>query len=241
MIKRLTLAAVLFGCIMLLLSGFALAQTETPQTPQGEQPPVQDGSQTASGQIYFYQNGDLTAVARDVAGGSQMAEFAVIELLKGPTDEEKAAGYVTFIPDGVKLQYSTIKQDNSEYSVCLSNELLALQSDSETAAKALAQIDKTLQDVTGISNIGITVAGQDMGSTPQDAYEALGVSQETGAAATSQSSGGNTALLIILIVIAVLLLAAVLFFFFYIQRKRKAKLPSGAIKGSKRPNNRTKK
>jgi Sporulation and spore germination len=240
MMRRITIIMILCACIMLLLTGAALAQTEQQPIPGGDQPPTDSGSQPASGNVYFYQNGALAGVSRDIAGGSQMAEFALLELVKGPTDEEKALGYQTFIPDGVKLQYSTIKQDRSEYSVCLSSELLGLEGDSERAAKALEQIDKTLEEVTGISNIGITVASQDMGGTPEYAYAVLGVAKNGGPGAASESSGGSTILIIIIIVIAVLLLAALTFLFLFV-RKRKAKPAVVSAKGGKRPSNRTKK
>lgn len=230
MIRRATTIGFLCGLVFLLLGGIAFAQ----QVPSDQQPPITGGQETASGQVYFYLNGELAGVSRDVAGGSQMAEFALLELVKGPTDEEKATGYVSFIPDGVKLQYSTIKTDQSEYSVSLSNELLGLNGDPEKAAEALAQIEKTLQEVTGIDNIGITVAGQEMGSTPQDAYEALGVAKQGASETTSGSSGGNGLLITIVIILAVLIVGFLIFFFGYMPRRKAKSATATAGKAGKR-------
>jgi hypothetical protein len=242
MLKRAIMLLILCGSLIFLLGGLAWGQGQ-PQVPSDQLPPEGEQPQTASGQIYFYQNDQLTAVSRDIAGGSQTAEFAMIELLKGPSDQEKAQGFVTYIPDGVKLQYSTIKQDHSEYSVCLSNELLGL-SDPTTSEKALAQIEKTLQDVTGISTIGITVAGTDMGGTPRDAYEALGVTRGSAAGGASSSSSVWGWLLPVIIVLVVLAAGLPLFFLAYLPRRRE-KLATISTRESreaaKRLNKRTKK
>ena len=227
MIRKIVIFGFLCGFLILLLGGSALAQSETPQVPSDEQ-------ETASGQVYFYLNGELTGVSRDVAGGGQMSEFAMIELTKGPTEEEKAAGYVTFIPEGVSLQYSTVKTDRSEYSVCLSDELLALNGDSETAAKALAQIEKTLQEVTGVDNIGITVAGKELGSTPQDAYEALGVAHKASSQTASDSSGGSGWLIAVIIILGVLMAGLLIFLLLFLPKRRKAEAaPASPSKASK--------
>ena len=161
--------ALLFPCLP------AYAQEEQPVQPVEEEAPSPGG-------IYLYLDGEPARVPRDITGGNQMIEFALLELLKGPTDEEKAAGYATYIPEGVKLQYTTVKQDRREFSVNLSRELRQLSGDTDASTKALTQIVKTAQEVSGITSIGITVAGEGMGDQPQDAFEALGVERgEAGA------------------------------------------------------------
>lgn len=146
------------------------AQEETPPIPET---PGEGVSQ--QGQVYFYLEGELAPVPREVAGGPQAVEFTIMELLNGPREEEKARGYVTHIPDGVKLQYTTVKQDRSEYSVNLSRELLELAGDRERARRALAQLVKTIRDASQIENVGITVAPEEGGVEPEDAFQALGV------------------------------------------------------------------
>ncbi|MEW6555607.1 MAG: GerMN domain-containing protein [Actinomycetota bacterium] len=187
--KRYLITAALAAVLILLPCCAAFAQEQTPPQPtEGEV------TQTPGG-IYLYKDGELTLVTRDITGGNQMVEFALIELFKGPTEEEKAAGYETFIPEGVKLQYTTVKQDRSEFSVNLSRELLDLSGDEDASAKALTQIVRTAQEVSGIQNIGITVAGEAMGDQPQDAFDALGVDKsETGTEGSTpeeQSEGGG--------------------------------------------------
>jgi hypothetical protein len=215
--------ALLCGLILMLICGMAYAQEQPIPVQTGEQTtPDQQGTgeQAAAGQIFFYLNGELAGVDREVAGGGQTAEFGMIELLKGPNDEEKAAGYITYIPEGTKLQYSTKKMDNSEYDINLSSEMLQLSGDKGAAAKALDQIVKTLQGLTSIQTIGITIAAEGIGSEPQDAYVALGVEKKAGQEAGTSGGGSNTWLIIgiILGVVAVALLA---FLIFFMQKKRK--------------------
>ncbi len=153
--------------------GSAHAQEELPQEGEttGEGTPE-------TGQVYFYLQDQLSPVPRDIAAGGQTLEFAVIELLNGPTEEERAAGYVTYFPEEVKLQYTTIKQDRSEYSVNLSRDLLALAGDRTAAVRALAQLVKTVREAGDIPVVGVTVASEDITGMPEDAFAALGISAQ---------------------------------------------------------------
>jgi len=218
--RRYLIVALLAAIVILSSCCAAYAQEQTPTEPtEGET------TQTPGG-IYLYKDGVLVVVTRDIAGGNQMVEFALIELLKGPTEEEKAEGYETSIPEGVKLQYTTVKQDRSEFSVNLSSELLELSGDEDASTAALTQIVKTAQEVSGIENIGITVAGEAMGDQPQDAFEALGVAKsETGTAGSaseteSESEGGLLWLWIILGAIAAI--ALVVFAIVFLVRRKSA-------------------
>mgnify|MGYP005848076571 CR=1 FL=1 len=214
MSRKSCIAFLLLGTVFLLLCGTARAQEQPPSpTPTGGEAP-------APGHIYLYLNGELVQVEREVTGGSQVVEFTALELLKGPTEEEKAAGYVTYIPEGVKLQYTTIKQDRSEYSVNLSRELLELSGDPEAAAAALAQIEKTLQDASGIESIGITVATDELGGQPEDAYAALGVARAGGE--DSGAAGGGKAVLVIALVAGVALAGILVFLILYLPKRREA-------------------
>lgn len=227
MAKRLGFVAIFFLIVSLLFCYAAYAQEQQPPPTEEEQPPPippGDGQEAATGYIYLYRDGVLVQVERDVMGGSQMVEFTMIELLTGPSDEEKAAGYTTYIPDGVKLQYTTIKQDRSEFSVNLSRELLSLSGDKESSTMALAQIVKTIRDVSGIESIGITIAGEAMGDTPQDAYEAMGVSREDveNEIQGLEPSSGSSTWLVLVIVLGVLVAGILLFLAIYFLNKRKA-------------------
>ncbi|MDY6794846.1 MAG: GerMN domain-containing protein [Actinomycetota bacterium] len=215
--------AFLCGLILLSSSSLAFAQEEEPLTSEEE------GQSSMS--VYFYLDGELSAVQRDVAGGGQMVEFTVLELLNGPSEEESAQGYLTYIPEGVKLQYSTVKQDNSEYSVCLSGELLELKGDPETAAKALAQIERTAMEASGAPKIGVTVAGENTGDQPEDAYTALGVAREE--SEEQEEGGGGKTVLIVAIVLGVILVGILVFLAIYIPRKHKGASTRSKARGAR--------
>ena len=224
--KRFIIAAVLVLTVSALLCCAAFAQEEQPTTDEQEPPITTEGGQeTTTGHIFLYKDGQLVQVERDVMGGNQMVEFAIIELLNGPSDEEKTAGYVTYIPDGVKLQYTTIKQDRTEFGVNLSRELLSLSGDEDSSSKALTQIVETIRDVSGIESVNITVAGEAMGDTPQDAFEALGVPREdieSGAQGAEASSEGGSTGLVLAIVFGSLGAAILIFLVVFLIRRKSA-------------------
>jgi hypothetical protein len=218
MTKRSVLAALLAVVVLMSLCYSAYAQDEQPI-------PTEEEEASAPSYIFLYKDGELAQVERDISGGNQMVEFAVLELFKGPSEEEVAAGYVTFIPEGVKLQYTTVKQDRSEFSVNLSREIMELSGDEDSSLKALAQIVKTIQEISGIPSVGITVAGEAMGDPPVDAYEALGVSAEEvngeiqGIAPSAEESS-NTGL-VLGIVFGALGVVILAFLVFYLLKRRK--------------------
>jgi hypothetical protein len=223
-------ACILCGLILLLMCGMALAQEEPPPLP----PVSEEQPEMPAIHVYFYLNGELTPVEREVPGGGQMVEFTVIELLEGPSEEEAAAGYVTSIPEGVKLQYSTVTNDRTEYTLCLSRELLVLKDDQEGATKALAQIEATAKEASGAERIGITVAAEGTGGQPEDAYTALGVSQDQGQDKESEDSGINIGVLILVIVLGIALGASLLLLFRYLSKKREeVKKPARSGSGKK--------
>jgi len=221
---RVTLALVVASCLLFLYASAAHAQEE--------QPPSGELAQT-TGNVYFYLDGVLAPVSREIAAGGQTIEFAVLEVLKGPSEEEKAAGYVTYIPEGVKMLYSSIKQDRTEYSVNLSREILELAGDREAAVRALAQLFMTIREVSHIQNVKATVAAEESGAPPLDAFEVLGITPEeveaeiTGEPVAGEGKGFSP-LLAIGIPVLCLLAAGVAVF---LLRRRKSE---GAEKGERR-------
>ncbi len=166
------------------------ADTPTPDTPgqQLDQGAPTEPQQQATQQVFFYKDGQLVGVDRNVTGGAQVAGFTISELLKGPTDEEKSQGYSTQLPDGVKMLYYTESNDGKTFGVDLSPELESLQGDPVRARQALDQVVKTAQGVSGAATINITISGE-------DAWSVLGVTQK------SSNSGGSNLWWIILVAV----------------------------------------
>ncbi len=212
--KTMMLVGLFLLMMGLLFSTLAIAQQQTPPTEQQPYPPQQ---QPVPLKAYFYLHDELVGVEEDIPGGGQMTEFIINKLLEGPTEEQKAQGYITYIPQGVKLLYSTKSTVSSEYSVTLSSDLLNLKHDQEKAKLAMEQIYRTLKEASQAQVVKIFVdAGEGQTSNPQDAYELLGIAEKKQAASSH-------ALLVVSIIIAVLVaLALVLLAVFIPLRRRRA-------------------
>lgn len=221
------------------LGGIALAQ----ETPPEEQAPANEGTTTetpteaptqppAGGQtqqtplmVYFFKDGELVGVAREVPGGGQMVEFTVNDLFKGPSEEELAEGFTTYIPEGLKLLYSTKSMTGNAFSVNLSKELMALKDTPEQAEMAMQQLVQTLKSAARTEEIKVTV-DVDEANRGVDAFEALGISaKDLGVGSSSSEDEGSYLWLYILIILAVtLVILAVLIPLYYSNRKAEASM-----------------
>ncbi len=212
---KVALAAGLFLLVTgMFFSGSAFAQQQVPPTEQQPPPPQQ---QPIPLKAYFYLQGELVGVDAEVPGGGQMVEFVMNKLLEGPTEEQRARGYVTYIPEGVKLLYSTKSTVSSEYSVTLSSEMLNLKYDQEKAKLAMEQIYRTLKEASQAQVVMIFVdTGEGQDYRPQDAYELLGIAEN------KPKASSHAVLIISIVIAAVLALTLVSLAVFIPMRRRKA-------------------
>ncbi len=153
-----------------------------------------------------------------------MVEFAIKDLLEGPTEEEKAQGYETFIPAGVKLMYSTKSMVGGSYAVNLSGELMQLAGDHDSAVKALRQIVRTLREAAHTDDVKITVNISES-DREADALQALGIkpSEVDLAQGGGTGKGGSLLWLWILIVVGVVLLTEAVLVPLFIRARRREK------------------
>jgi hypothetical protein len=238
-------AALALSLLLLALAGaFAAAQEEpggsqppSSEVPQ-EEPPIPQQTEMSSVLLYFFLNGELAGTPRsNIPGGGQMVEFTINDLLAGPSEEEKAQGYVTYIPEGVKLMYSTKSMVGNSYSVNLSKEMMQLAGDREAATKALQQVARTLREVAHTDDIGITISVDDS-NQPEDAFQALGVDpKEAGVAGGDRKSASGPALWMIILIIvgAVALVQAVLVPLFLKARRAERAFLAGENPGKGSP------
>ncbi len=192
----------LFAFMLFLSPTVALTQTQ----------PV--GGEQQGMKVFFYRGDELVAVERDIPGGGQMVEFTILELLKGPTEEEKAMGLTTEIPEGVKMYYTSRSNDGKEFGVNLSRELLVLKGNPKRAERALTQLERTIKEASGAEKVEITIASEAAGSPPEDAYTALEIG--------SVKKGGSSPLALVIALLAVLAAVLVITYFIYLPRRRKA-------------------
>jgi len=100
---------------------------------------------------------NVTAVKRVVArsvGG--YPEAALTELLKGPAAEEKAAGYFTSLPEGVRLR--SLKFDGPVAYADFSGELSRVAGSCRVQS-IRAQIEETLRQFASVKEVVISVEG----------------------------------------------------------------------------------
>ncbi len=227
------LAIALASALLALCGLGAVLAQETPpdgQPPAGD-PGAADIQQPAPTQqnqllVFFFKDGELTGVARDIPGGGQMVEFTVNDLLAGPTEAEQAEGYTSYLPEGLKLLYSTKSMTGSAFSVNLSGELMSLKETPEQAKMAMQQLVRTLKEAAHTEEVKVTV-DVDEANRGVDAFEALGISSKDAGITPSPGSGGEGSLLwlwILIILAATLVILAVLIPLYFSNRRAEAAL-----------------
>jgi hypothetical protein len=127
-------------------------------------------SQNETSQIsVFFGNMSLSATSeqdeckrvykinRSVDKTTAVAKAAIEELLKGPTDVEKAQGYFTSIPAGSKLNSISIVNGEARADF---NEVTESGGGSCSMASRYAQIEKTLMQFSTITSIKLSINGR---------------------------------------------------------------------------------
>lgn len=93
---------------------------------------------------------------RTDAGGEGRA--ALEALLKGPTDEEKEAGYFTSLPEGVSLE--SFAMAKAEARADFSGELRAVAGSCRVQS-IRAQVERTLEQFPEVTSVAISIEGGD--------------------------------------------------------------------------------
>ncbi len=99
------------------------------------------------------------AATRRVPLTENVAEAAIIELLKGPSAQEQTLGYRTSIFPGTVLRSISIKDETA--SVDFSKEFLYAVAGSCHVQALSAQVEQTLKQFPAVKNVRILVEGQD--------------------------------------------------------------------------------
>ncbi|MDP3052664.1 MAG: GerMN domain-containing protein, partial [bacterium] len=98
------------------------------------------------------------AVERYISKTPAVGQAALEELLKGPTDTEKAGGYFTSINPGVKIQKLTIENGTAKVEF---DEQLEFQVGGSCRVAAIrAQIVQTLKQFPTVKEVVISINGR---------------------------------------------------------------------------------
>lgn len=101
---------------------------------------------------------NVFAVEREILSTRSVALAAMTELLKGPTDAEKAKGYVTNINTGVKIQKLTI--ENGVAKIDFDERLEYQVGGSCKTSAIIAQIKQTLKQFSTVKDVVISINGE---------------------------------------------------------------------------------
>lgn len=101
---------------------------------------------------------NVLAVEREIPLTRSVALAAMTELLKGPTDTEKANGYMTNINTGVKVQSLTI--ENGVAKIDFDERLEYQVGGSCKTSAIIAQIKQTLKQFSTVKDVVISINGE---------------------------------------------------------------------------------
>lgn len=97
-------------------------------------------------------------VSRTVLSTQEVGYMSLIELLKGPTDSEKAAGYFTSIPKNVRINSLSIRNGTAYADF---DETLQLEVGGSCRVAAIrAEITETLKQFPSVKNVVISINGR---------------------------------------------------------------------------------
>jgi germination protein M len=101
--------------------------TSAPRETSTIPPTVETDQLPADLLVYFLRDGKVSAATRSVVAGPAVGRAALVQLLEGPTDAEKADGLSSEIPAGTKLQDLELNQGTAtaEFSEPLDEAALA--------------------------------------------------------------------------------------------------------------------
>lgn len=105
-----------------------------------------------------FECSNVFAVERTIPKTDSVALAAINELLKGPTDDEKAKGYMSNINSGVKVQKLTIV--NSVAKIDFDEQLQFQVGGSCKVSAIYAQIKQTLKQFSSVKDVIISINGQ---------------------------------------------------------------------------------
>lgn len=99
-------------------------------------------------------------VEREIPKTESTGSASLLELFKGPTEEEKNAGFFTSINDGVRLQTLMIGMDSGIARADFNEQLQAGVGGSCKVSAIRAQITETLKQFSTIKSVEISINGR---------------------------------------------------------------------------------
>jgi spore germination protein GerM len=109
--------------------------------------------------IYFFKEGKLFAVSRELPTIENQVLVAIDQLLQGPNDHETAEGIMTEIPNGTRAVKVDVVGDTA--IVDMNSRHTEFNGDTASVRMVLAQIIYTATSVKGVKKVMIKLEGSD--------------------------------------------------------------------------------
>jgi len=109
--------------------------------------------------VFFFQEGKLVSVNRELPTIENPVLIAIDQLLKGPTDQEVANGFTTKIPAGTRSR--NVEVEGHTAIVDLNSTLVEFDGGTAEAKGIVAQIVYTATSVRGIREVILKLQGSD--------------------------------------------------------------------------------
>lgn len=109
--------------------------------------------------VFFFKEGVLTPVEREVPTNENQVVIAIDQLLKGPNEQESAAGFTTKIPVGTRSR--NVDVEGNAAIIDLNSTLIEYKGGAAEAKMIVAQIVSTAASVKGIKQVILKLQGSD--------------------------------------------------------------------------------
>ena len=109
--------------------------------------------------VFFFQEGKLVSVNRELPTIENPVLIAIDQLLKGPNDQEVANGFITKIPTGTRS--SNVDVEGHTAIVDLNSTLVEFEGGTAEAKGIVAQIVYTATSVREIREVILKLQGSD--------------------------------------------------------------------------------
>lgn len=109
--------------------------------------------------VFFFQEGKLISVNRELPTIENPVLIAIDQLLKGPNDQELANGFTTKIPAGTRSR--NVDVEGHTAIVDLNSTLVEFEGGTAEAKGIVAQIVYTATSVKGIGEVILKLQGSD--------------------------------------------------------------------------------
>lgn len=127
-----------------------------------------DESAKAAINIYFFKNGTLTSVERNISSREDPADAAVKHLLKGPNVIEKTKGYFSEIPKTTRIK--NVVRDGDMLKVNFSKGLEQYGGGTARVQALVSQIVYTMTEIKGVKKVQILIDGKKEVSLGSEGY-----------------------------------------------------------------------